>query len=127
MNSYFFVIWYYLFDRKITFIVTSPFNPVFVGSEVRISNRYKIHQAARCHCQYSDIIMNAMASQIKIRSKKISKPRVTGLVRGIRRRPVNSPHKGPVTRKMFLFDDDIMAVDLMSNIMEIKTFNTFIA
>ena len=30
------------------------------------------------------------------------------LVRGIHRGPVNSPHEGPVTRKMFLFDDVIM-------------------
>ena len=29
-------------------------------------------------------------------------------VRGIPRWPVNSPHKGPVTRKMFPFDDVIM-------------------
>ena len=29
-------------------------------------------------------------------------------VRGIRRRLVNSPHQGPVTRKMFPFDDVIM-------------------
>ena len=29
-------------------------------------------------------------------------------VRGIHRWPVNSPHKGPVTRKMFPFDDVIM-------------------
>ena len=29
-------------------------------------------------------------------------------VRGIHRRPVNSPHKCPVTRKMFPFDDVIM-------------------
>ena len=29
-------------------------------------------------------------------------------VRGIHRRPVNSPHKGPVTRRMFPFDDVIM-------------------
>ena len=28
-------------------------------------------------------------------------------VRGIHRLPVNTPHKGPVTRKMFLFDDVI--------------------
>ena len=34
------------------------------------------------------------------RSKKTSKLRVTG--------PVNSPHKGPVTREMFPFDDVIM-------------------
>ena len=36
------------------------------------------------------------------RSKKTSKLRVTGLCVG------NSPHKGPVTRKMFPFDDVIM-------------------
>ena len=30
-------------------------------------------------------------------------------VRGIHRGPVNSPHKGPVTRKMFPFDDVIMS------------------
>ena len=31
-----------------------------------------------------------------------------GFVRGIHREPVNSPHKGPVTRKMLPFDDVIM-------------------
>ena len=40
------------------------------------------------------------------RSKKTSKLRVTGLCVGIG--PVNSPHKGPVTRKMCPFDDGIM-------------------
>ena len=34
-------------------------------------------------------------------------------VRGIHRWPVNSPHKGPVTRKMFPFDDVIMAVAII--------------
>ena len=33
-----------------------------------------------------------------------------GLVRGIRRRPVNSPHKWPVTRKVFPFEDVIMKI-----------------
>ena len=42
------------------------------------------------------------------RSKKISKLRVTGLCAGIHRRPVNSPHKWPVTRKMFPLDDVIV-------------------
>ena len=42
------------------------------------------------------------------KSKKISKLCVTGHVRGIHRWPVNSPHKGPVTRKMFSFDDLIL-------------------
>ena len=41
------------------------------------------------------------------RSKKTSKLRVT-FVRGIHRRPANSPHKWPVTRKMFPFDYVIM-------------------
>ena len=39
-------------------------------------------------------------------SKKTPKLHVTG--RGIHRWPVNSPHKGPVTQKMFPFDDVIM-------------------
>ena len=33
-------------------------------------------------------------------------------VRGIRRGPVNSPHKWPVTRKMFPFDDVIMVLHI---------------
>ena len=42
------------------------------------------------------------------RSKKTSKLHVTGLCVGNSPGPVNSPHKGPVTRKMFRFDDVIM-------------------
>ena len=34
-------------------------------------------------------------------------------VRGIHRGPVNSPHKWPVTRKMFPFDDVIMPRGLL--------------
>ena len=43
------------------------------------------------------------------RSKETSKLRVTGLCVGNSPGPVNSPHKGPVTRKMFPFDDVIMS------------------
>ena len=43
------------------------------------------------------------------RWKKTSKLRVTGLCAGIHRSTVNSPHKWPVTRKMFPFDDVIMS------------------
>ena len=42
------------------------------------------------------------------RSKKTSQIRVTGLCAGNSPGPVNSPHKGPVTRKMFPFDDVTM-------------------
>ena len=44
------------------------------------------------------------------KSKKTSKLRVTGLCVRNSPGPVNSPHKGPVTRKMFPFDDVIMFV-----------------
>ena len=42
------------------------------------------------------------------RSKKTSKLASLAFVRGIHRGPVNSPHKWPVTWKMFPFDDVIM-------------------
>ena len=52
-----------------------------------------------------DCLLNRLSRR---RSKKTSKLRVTGLCEGIHRWPVNSPHKGPVARKMFPFDDVIM-------------------
>ena len=50
------------------------------------------------------------------RSKKTSKLRVTGLCVGKSPGPVNSPHKGPVTRKMFPFDDVIMILRDADNV-----------
>ena len=47
------------------------------------------------------------------RSKKTLKLRVTGLCAGIHRWPVNSPHKGLVTRKMSPFDGVIMVYTLL--------------
>ena len=69
---------------------------------------------------YCDVIMGTMASQItslrlftqpfiQAQIKENSKaPRYWPFVRGIHRWPVNSPHKGPVTRKMSPFDYVIM-------------------
>ena len=48
----------------------------------------------------------------RCRSNKTSKLRVTGLCAGNSPGPVNSPHKWPVTRKMFPFDDVIMALKI---------------
>ena len=53
-------------------------------------------------------------------SKKTSKLRVTGFVRGFHRWPMNSPHKGPVTRKMFPFDGAIMT-HLLSDLFVVPT------
>ena len=68
---------------------------------------------------YDDVIMSMMASQITSftivystvysgadQSKHQSSASLA-FVRGIHRGPVNSPHKWPVTRKMFPFDDII--------------------
>ena len=69
---------------------------------------------------YGDVIMRATASQITsltivcwtvysdANQRKHQSSASLAFVRGIHRGPVNSPHKGPVTRKMFLFDDVIM-------------------
>ena len=57
--------------------------------------------------------MSTMVSQItrvRCRSKKTSKPCITGFVRGIHQLSVDSPHKGPVTQKKLPFDDIIMTV-----------------
>ena len=40
--------------------------------------------------------------------RKHENPASLAFVRGIHRGPVISPHKGPITRKMFPFDDVIM-------------------
>ena len=69
---------------------------------------------------YSDVIMGAMASQITsitivhstvysgADQRKLQSSSSLAFVRGIHRWPVNSPHKWPVTRKMFPFYDVIM-------------------
>ena len=86
---------------------------------------------AQCSCRgealqgetyrhYNDVLMNAIASQITSltivystvclgvdQRKYQSSPSLVFLM-GFHRWPVNSPHKGPVTRKMFSFDDVIM-------------------
>ena len=73
---------------------------------------------ATIHC--GDVIMSAMASQItsltSVHSsvysgadqRKHQSSASLAFVRGIHRWPVNSPHKGPVRRQMFPFDDVIM-------------------
>ena len=56
------------------------------------------------------------------KSKKISKLRVTGLCVGNSSGPVNSPHKGPFTRKMFPFDDVIIVHSFDSSDADNKTW-----
>ena len=72
---------------------------------------------------YTDCRMSALASQITSLTivystvysdadqRKHLNSAPLAFVRGIHRRAVNSPHKGPVTREMFPFDDVIMAIE----------------
>ena len=71
---------------------------------------------------YNDVMMSAMVSRITSLTivylsvysgadQRIHlSPASLAFVRGIHRWPVNSSHKGPVTRKMFPFDDVIMGM-----------------
>ena len=74
----------------------------------------------KCIFHYNDVIMGTIASQITSLTIvysivysdadqiKHQSSASLAFVRGIHRGPVNSPHKWPVTRKMFPFDDVIM-------------------
>ena len=59
---------------------------------------------------YNDIIMGLIESQTVYSDADQRKQSSASLafVRGMHRSPVNSPHKGPVTRKMFPCDDVVM-------------------
>ena len=66
-----------------------------------------------------DCLLNGL---FRHRSKKTSKLRVTGFGRGIHRWLVNSPHKWPVTRKMFPFDDVIMKESTLDSFKQNYTY-----
>ena len=77
-------------------------------------------QQPHSHHHYNDVIMGTIASQITSLTivysffywdadqRKHQSSASLAFVRGSHRGPVNSPHKWPVTRKMFPFDYVIM-------------------
>ena len=99
-----------------------------LGTHLRNLLQYILHIRVIIHkfpsvlylqMDYSNTIMGAMASQITrltivysavysdVDQRKHQSSASLPFVRGIHRWPVNSPHKWPVTRKMFPFDDVI--------------------
>ena len=93
----------------------------------RVCQIYVNHLVIFCTCSgqnplihYWDVIMSVMPSQITSLTsvystvysgadqRKHQSSTSLAFVRVIHRWSVNSPHKGPVTRKMFLFDDAII-------------------
>ena len=85
------------------------------------------------HHQYCNVIVGAVASQIISLTvvystvysgadrRKHQSSASLAFVRGIHRSPVNSPHKRPVTRKIFPFDDVIMFINVLHYIDVIMT------
>ena len=75
---------------------------------------------------YDDVIMTMLASQITsltvvysivysgVNQRKHQSSASLAFVREIHRGPVNFPHKWPVTRKIFPFDDVIMCTESVS-------------
>ena len=93
----------------------TPFNQsrTFILREVNFATQ-------RVNDHYSDVTIGTMASQITSLTivystvysgadqRKHQSSASLAFLRGIHRWPVNSPHKWPVTRKMFPFDDVVM-------------------
>ena len=86
------------------------------------SDVWAVDESSVLLLHYGDIIIGTMASQITsltivysivysdVDQRKHQSSTSLAFVQGIHRRPVNSPHKWPVTWKMFLFHDVIMAI-----------------
>ena len=97
----------------------------YTKNETRLWNRANCtaNSGAGHHC---DVIMGTMASPITSLTivystvysgadqRKHQSSASLAFVRGIHRSSVNSPHKCPVTRKMFPFDDVIMYISMVT-------------
>ena len=101
---------------------------LFLRIQLTISQHWLSAKQATSHClsqwwpmsHDNDVITTTMASQITSLTvvystvysdadqRKYQSSASLAFVQGIHRGPVNSPHKWPVTRKMFAFDDVIM-------------------
>ena len=93
---------------------------IIIDTWIYFTNNFFITIKVVAISHYNDVIMEAIASQITSLTivysivcsdadqRKHQSSASLAFVWGIYREPVNSPHKWPVTRKMFPFDDVIM-------------------
>ena len=103
------------YDNKTTFRVISPQWCLLTGNTTS-SYQIKAH--------YHDVILSSMTSKItsltivystiysRAYQRKHQSSASLAFVCGFHRWPVNSPHKGPVTRKNFPFDDVIISIKI---------------
>ena len=92
-----------------------PFDDVIMSpSSMNVHDRVSTLQWRHNECygvsnhQPHDCLLNCL---FNANQRKHQSSASLAFVRGIHRSPVNSPHKWPVTRKMFPFDDVIMKTD----------------
>ena len=102
------------------YIITYPCSGKMISKEAWMHSRSTPIYTAPLYRRSIRVIMGAIAPQITsftivystvypdADQIKHQSSASLAFVRGIHRGPLNSPHKGPVTRKMFSFDDVIM-------------------
>ena len=107
-------------SRKWHWVASHPFQWVVIVIPKKFTQGFSQFMYMISALHYNDVIMSAMASQITSLTSvystiysgadniKHESSAPLAFVRGIYRGPMNSPHKWPVTRKMFSFDDVIM-------------------
>ena len=115
----------YIFVYSWTYQLTSAY--IVLHHNTGMSYRFFLEKMIRlwlpnnsCITHYDDVIMTMLASQITsltvvysivysgVNQRKHQSSASLAFVREIHRGPVNFPHKWPVTRKMFPFDDVII-------------------
>ena len=108
----------FVYNHPISFTMTFVSQIVLLveGSAIYLHFPQKIRQSIH----YNDVIMSSSqitsvsivcsAVCLGVDQRKHKSSASPAFVRGIHRWSVDSPHKGPVTRKMFPFDDVIMKV-----------------
>ena len=94
----------------------------YIAAEFRVDVRTCVYLHMHRFLYYDDVIMGAMASQIisltivystvySYTDQRIHQSSASlAFMRGIHLGPVNSPHKWPITREMFPFDDVIIYI-----------------
>ena len=105
-------------------MVSGGNNPACLSD--KMSGVMAMCETAVWSCHYSDVIMSTLASEITsltilystvylgAEQRKHQNFASLAIVRGIHHWPVNSPHTGPVTWRMFPFDDVIMLCSNMT-------------
>ena len=111
----------WLFRYETEFIGNVFFFKIKIGYEILVDEDVVLRLSGlSTSTHYNDVTMGAMASEITSLNivystvysgadrRKHQRSASLAFVRAIHRWPVYSPHKWPVTRKMFPFDDVIM-------------------